>query len=251
MPHRGCLVVHGAILLVDLTKNFIFGHLVRLNGLQSLHLDCWPTSNVGIGSHWPYQWVLDIWYDTQGGHISYLVVLDKPQSLRFDRWTSASVERGPIDLTSFWCFISLIGGRWGSWGPFLLASLTWISFFGHFVALDGPQSLNLDCSLTSNVGIGIHKPCQSVFDIKYKPLRGQKSLFRSLFMSAKGNSKSFSQHFSLVWIIYRKLAWKTPKKYLRTGPYPLGFNRGPSPQAPRLPSLPLQLQRPAKFPHLY
>ena len=73
----------------------------------------------------------------------------------------------------------------------------------------------------------------------------------SVIMSAKDNSKSFSQHFSLVWIIYRKLAWKTPKKYLRTGPYPLGFNRGPSPQAPRLQSLPLQLQLPAKFPHLY
>ena len=125
----------------------------------------------------------------RGGHISYLVVLDKPQSLRFDRWTSASVERGPIDLTSFWCFISLIGGRWGSWGPFLLASLTWISFFGHFVALDGPQSLNLDCSLTSNVGIGIHKPCQSVFDIKYKPLRGQKSLFGSLFSNHVGQGQ--------------------------------------------------------------
>ena len=88
-------------------------------------------------------WILD----TQGGHISYLVVLDKPQS----------------------------------WGPFLLAGLTKISFFGHFVALDGPQSLNLDCFLTSYVGIGIRKPCQSVFDIKYKPLRGQKSLFGSLF----------------------------------------------------------------------
>ena len=84
----------GEILVVELTKNLIFGNLVRLNGLWSLHLDCWPTSNVGIGSHWPYQWVLDTWYDTQGGHISYLVVLDKPQSLRFDRWTSANVERG-------------------------------------------------------------------------------------------------------------------------------------------------------------
>ena len=160
----------------------------------------------------------------------------------------------PIYLTSFWCFISLIGGRWGSWGPFLVAGLTKISFFGHFVALDGPQSLNLDCSLTSNVGIGIHKPCQSVFDIKYKPLRGQKSLFGSLFSNhvGQGQLEIFQPTFFIgLNFFYRKLAWKTPKKYLRTGPYPLGFNRGPSPQAPRLPSLPLQLQRPAKFPHLY
>ena len=93
-PTGGTQGVKGAILWPIWPKISFFGHLVVLDGLQSLHLDCWPTSNVGIGSHWPYQWVLDTWYDTQGGHISYLVVLDKPQSLRFDRWTSANVERG-------------------------------------------------------------------------------------------------------------------------------------------------------------
>ena len=235
MPHRGCLVVHGAILVVDLTKNLIFGHLVRLNGLWSLHLDCWPTSNVGIGSHWPYQWVLDIWYDTQGGHISYLVVLDKPQSLRFDRWTSASVERGPIDLTSFWCFISLIGGRWGSWGPFLLAGLTWISFFGHFVALDGPQSLNLDCFLTSYVGIGIRKPCQSVFDIKYKPLRGQKSLFGSLFSNhvGQGQLEILQPTFFIGLNYLSKTCLKNAQKVPSNRTLPLGFQQGSKPPSPQ------------------
>lgn len=146
-------------------------------------------------------------------------------------------------------------GRWGSWGPFLLAGLTKISFFGHFVALDGPQSLNLDCSLTSNVGIGIHKPCQSVFDIKYKPLRGQKSLFGSLFSNhacRPRTTRNLSANiFHWFELFIENLPEKKNKKYLRTGPYPLGFNRDPSPQAPRLPSLPLQLQRLAKFPHLY
>ena len=134
-----------------------------------------------------------------------------------------------------------------------MASLTKISYFSHFVALDGPQSLNLDCSLTSNVGIGIHKPCQSVFDIKYKPLRGQKSLFGSLFSNhvGQGQLEIFQPTFFIGLNYLSQTCLKNAHKYLRTGPYPLGFNRGPSPQAPRLPSLPLQLQRPAKFPHLY
>ena len=49
-------------------KISIFGHFVALNGLQSVHLDSWSTSNVGIGSHWHYKPIFDTWYQAQGGH---------------------------------------------------------------------------------------------------------------------------------------------------------------------------------------
>ena len=155
MPQRRSLQVHGGHFGGRIDQNLIFRPFGRLNGLQSIHLGCWPISDVGIGSHWPCLWGLETWYAPQGvssgswghfggrfdqkshfrpfgppewssthsfglltnfqywdrfsltlpmsfgyliwhtgGHISYLVVLDKPQSLRFDRWTSANVERG-------------------------------------------------------------------------------------------------------------------------------------------------------------
>ena len=47
-------------------KDSFLSHLVILHGLQSLNLDCWPTSDVGIGSHWPYQPIFDTWYHTSG-----------------------------------------------------------------------------------------------------------------------------------------------------------------------------------------
>ena len=193
------------------------------------NFQCWDRFSLTLPMSFGYL----IWHT--GGHISYLVVLDKPQSLRFDRWTSASVERGPIDLTSFWCFISLIGGRWGSWGPFLLASLTWISFFGHFVALDGPQSLNLDCFLTSYVGIGIRKPCQSVFDIKYKPLRGQKSLFGSLFSNhvGQGQLEILQPTFFIGLNYLSKTCLKNAQKVPSNRTLPLGFQQGSKPPSPQ------------------
>ena len=134
-------------------------------------------------------------------------------------------------------------GRWGSWGPFLLAGLTKISFFGHFVALDGPQSLNLDCSLTSNVGIGIHKPCQSVFDIKYKPLRGQKSLFGSLFSNhacRPRTTRNLSANiFHWFELLFENLPEKKTQKVPSNRTLPLGFQQGsmpPSPQTSKSPT---------------
>ena len=107
-------------------KISIFDHLVLLNGLQPLHLDCWPTSNVRIGSHWPHQWVLDARYDQKG---------------------ATRGSRGP-----FW---------WPSWQK--------ISFFDHLVLLNGLQPLHLDCWLASNVGICSHWPHQPVFGTWYDP----------------------------------------------------------------------------------
>ena len=45
-----------------------------------------------------------------------------------------------------------------------------ISFFGHLVVLDVPQSPYLDCSPTSNYGIGSNWPYQLVFDTLYHSL---------------------------------------------------------------------------------
>ena len=135
-------------------------------------------------------------------------------------------------------------GSLGSWGPFLVAGLTKISFFGHFVALDGPQSLNLDCSLTSNVGIGIHKPCQSVFDIKYKPLSGQKTLFGSLFSNhvGQGQLEIFQPTFFIGLNYLPKTFLKNVQKVPSNRTLPLGFQQGSKPPSPQTSSLPLQLQ---------
>ena len=61
-------------------------HLVLLNGPQPLDLDCWPASNLRIGSHWPHQWFLDTRYDLEGatrGFTGAILVTDLTKNLIF------------------------------------------------------------------------------------------------------------------------------------------------------------------------